>query len=100
MNIAIPMLDFARTGGSRVLSELANTWVKMGHSVTMVVHQSSPMPYFPTRAIVVWLDDAGRQVDASVAGSRPGSGWVALSRLRALYQGLNRYAREQDIVLA
>jgi hypothetical protein len=33
MKILIPILGFGRTGGYRVLSQLATEWCKQGHAV-------------------------------------------------------------------
>ena len=66
--IVVPVLDFARSGGSRVLSRLASEWQDMGHSVTVVTHRDTDAPYFPTKADVEYVDSAGRLTERSRAG--------------------------------
>jgi len=58
--VVIPMLDFARSGGQRVLSRLATEWSLQGLDVTLLTHVSSDAPYFPTQARVVYVGDDGR----------------------------------------
>jgi glycosyltransferase involved in cell wall biosynthesis len=54
MKILIPIVSFTRFGGARVLSELANQWLDMGHQVAFISAQSDLEPYFPTRADIVY----------------------------------------------
>lgn len=56
MKIAIPIFGFAASGGGRVLSELANQWISMGHEVTFISFGDSISPYFPTQANIIWVD--------------------------------------------
>lgn len=62
MRILIPILNFGRGGGNRVLSELANNWVSLGHEVTFLCHLSSGDPYFPTCAKILWFNSHGEIV--------------------------------------
>lgn len=50
MRIAIPIVSFTKSGGARVLSELANAWIRGGHSVCFWVADRDSVPYFPTCA--------------------------------------------------
>jgi glycosyltransferase involved in cell wall biosynthesis len=60
MRIIIPITcSFGPQGGWRVLSELANSWIRNGHSVSFLVHKSSSLPYFPTNANILWFDNNG-----------------------------------------
>lgn len=59
MKILIPLISFGKGGGFRVLSELANHWIKMGHSVEFLVYQSSSEPNFPTDAKIFWYNNKG-----------------------------------------
>jgi glycosyltransferase involved in cell wall biosynthesis len=56
MKILIPVYDFGRQGGYRVLSQLANFWIDLGHEVTFVTLHSSNEPYFPTKAKIIYID--------------------------------------------
>jgi glycosyltransferase involved in cell wall biosynthesis len=100
MKIAIPVLGFGRSGGYRVLSELASAWVKKGHEVTFVCGCPSDIPYFPTMAQILWLDERGEvMANCSPRKDVGGVKYVA-SGLHSLLKGLNRYGRDYDIVLA
>ena len=56
MKIAIPIFGFSASGGGRVLSELANQWILMGHDVTFITFGDTILPYFPTQADIIWVD--------------------------------------------
>lgn len=53
MRIAIPVITFSGSGGGRVLSELANQWVRRQHQVTFIAADAKSTPYFPTEAEVL-----------------------------------------------
>ncbi len=53
MKILIPVYGFGKSGGQRVLSYLANQFIRNGHEVTFVVPESDPIPYYPTKAKIV-----------------------------------------------
>ncbi|GAA3786546.1 glycosyltransferase family 4 protein [Qipengyuania pelagi] len=95
MRILIPVLGFARAGGYRVLSELANAWLRAGHEVSFVAPATSGQPYFPTQASIHWVDEDGRNVD-----SPHGKGETGLGNLRALFAGIRRLHHDFDVVLA
>lgn len=59
MKILIPIFKFGVQGGSRVLSELANHWIKNGHTVEFLAFAKSTMPNFPTEAKILWYDSNG-----------------------------------------
>lgn len=48
-SIVIPILGFTASGGNRVLSKLADSWLAMGIQVEFLVENDST-PYFPTKA--------------------------------------------------
>ena len=60
MNILIPVLSLSKSGGFRVLTKLANTWIEDGHSVTFVVLKSKSKPYYPLNANLIELDYFGK----------------------------------------
>lgn len=76
------MLDFNRSGGNRVLSELATQLVRRGYEVNFVCLMYSASPYFPTEARVVWIDGGGRVVEENQPRRKvyPGQHLVALTR--------------------
>lgn len=99
MKIIIPILGFGRAGGNRVLSELANSWVRAGHQVTFLAPAAGPSPYFPTVANIVWSNASGRLTETAQPSDaeRPGNGW---RNLLSLWRGLRQLKGQYDIVLA
>lgn len=103
-SILIPVLEFGRQGGYRVLSKLANEWIDRGCRVGFVAPCSSDAPYFPTKAEIYWVDNRGRMTD-----HRPGpenarfllakAGRLFL-KLRSLLLGIRDIPGGWDIVLA
>ena len=56
MKIIIPVFDFGREGGYRVLSNLATEWGKE-NEVEFLTFSTSKEPYFPTKANIVRLSN-------------------------------------------
>jgi len=96
MKILIPILNFARAGGCRVLSELANQWVKLGHEVAFLCPDSSDEPYFPTIAKIVWVNDKGAIFDLRTVFPRPSGRY----HLQALFFGLKAIGAQYDLIFA
>lgn len=96
MKIIIPVLGFGRAGGYRVLSNLANEWIKQGHDIDFLCPDSSDEPYFPTEARVVWVDGAGNISTKRAAIEKP-SGWY---HLKSLYRGLKIIGKKYDVIFA
>ncbi len=48
MKIVIPIIEFSKAGGYRVLSMLANSWAEFGHDVELIAMDKSK-PYFPLK---------------------------------------------------
>ena len=96
MKILIPILGFGRAGGNRVLSQLANEWIKQGHIVDFLSPNSSEDPYFPTSAGIIWVDSAGNI--SKIRGDKAkSSGWY---HIKSLYRGLNEIGRKYDVIFA
>lgn len=93
MNILIPILGFDRGGGVRVLTQLANTWVKDGHKCVFLVPEGSQKPYFPVTAEVVHATSRG-VVETSTAQSSK------LPALMLLYKGIREISEKFDVVIA
>jgi glycosyltransferase involved in cell wall biosynthesis len=104
MKIMIPMSYFGKQGGFRVLSNLASTWVEMGHDVTMLVHYSSQQPYFPTKAKIIWIDNQGEETICKTGDLdkkyRKFYGYKFLAILIALIRGIEKHGSDEDIILA
>ena len=98
LNILIPIMSLGRSGGIRVLSELANNWILMGHSVSIVTFYESNAPYFPTNADVIWVDINGNKV----VSNKPDYilSHSANKRIIALYRFLRRNSENFDVVFA
>ena len=98
--IWIPVLDFGRAGGHRVLAELATQWVRAGHEVTFVANARSAAPYFPTEGSVLWIDDSGARLPGTAA-LQPHHGPRRVWRvLRSLHRALELRIQHGDVVLA
>jgi hypothetical protein len=101
VRIAIPITGFGRPGGNRVLSRLADEWIDSGHDVTFVVNARSAAPYFPTRAAIQWVDDAGRGVEGNQSpDAAPGVTAPNAGNIRCLRPALARFAGDSDLILA
>ena len=96
MKILIPILIFARSGGSRVLSELANEWVKSGNDVAFLCPDSSDAPYFPTIARILWVNDKGQIAAERNPLAKPSGRY----HLQSLYAGLKAVGAEYELILA
>ncbi|MBV8328642.1 glycosyltransferase family 4 protein [Chryseobacterium sp.] len=98
MKIIIPLLGgFGKAGGWRVLSQLANYWMKSGAEVVFLAHKSTEKPYFPTAAEIIYYTNDGVLDTVSESGY-PFPKLGALSLRRSLKKALNRM--EADVVLA
>jgi len=98
MKILIPVLQFGKAGGYRVLSNLANEWINMGHQVHFISTISSNKPYFPTIANVYWVDNKGDfKTEEDLVSEDSYRFW---NRWSALCKGMNRLESDYDIVLA
>lgn len=95
MNILIPILGFAPQGGYRVLSELANEWIRMGHTCDFLVPSTSSEPYFPTEANIIRYSRKG--VSTSRDFQRKISG---IDNMLSLFYGLSEVGSKYDIILA
>ena len=97
MNILIPVTDFGKAGGYRVLSKLADEFIKLGHKVDFITTEESAHPYYPTHANILYLDKKG-----NVAKQNNFQKEQSLFRnIIRLYMFLKKIKRGQyDLVLA
>lgn len=102
MKILIPILGFSKSGGKRVLCELANNWIQMGHSVAFLTHDSSIDPYFETCAQIYAYDNKGKLQEVSDNKLYIGSKkeYSVISKLIALTRALSSVRSEYDVILA
>lgn len=99
MRILIPILGFGRHGGQRVLSQLANGWVDLGHDVAFLTPETSAAPYFPTKAEILSTDRNGVVAKRSKLGDS-GRKVTGVDNLRSLCAGLNKIGSLYDVILA
>lgn len=96
MRIFIPVIDFGRGGGYRVLSELATAWA--GDLETIFVSPTGvDPPYYPTAAQVTYVSPAGSPRQEPGSRSRFPALFRAQSALRC---GLQRLVVPGDVVLS
>lgn len=98
MKIIIPIVgSFGKSGGFRVLSQLANYWIKDGHKVAFLSYINATDPYFPTKAEIIYYDNKGDIKEQK--DNNQSKAFLGFFQLRnALKKALNRL--EADIVLA
>lgn len=94
MKILIPILGFAKQGGYRVLSELANRWIKMGHECTFLIPATSENPYFPTNAKIIRSNWKG------IVKSRSHKSANGFNNLSSLFGGIREIGPKYDVILA
>lgn len=95
MKILIPILHFSKSGGMRVLTEIANYLIKRNYQVYFVTHVSSDKPYFPTNAKVIYVNSKGINNKDEKTNLRLG-----LLRTVSLYNFLKKYGETFDFVIA
>ena len=95
MRILILILGFDSQGGYRVLSELANAWIRLGHECTFLVPATSAEPYFPTTAKIVRSDRKGQFCEERSGGKSTGA-----DNIISLFAGLRKIGQDYDVILA
>lgn len=98
LRILIPMLSFGRAGGIRVLSQLSNKWIELGHTVCIVSHFESEDIYYPTKANIIWINDQGEEVDINRAQVNTKN--IGLKKMYGIYNYLRKESSKYDVVLA
>lgn len=98
MKILIPVLEFGKAGGYRVLSNLANEWIKMGNQVDFLVPIASSKPYFPTKGNIYWVNKNGDFFDDD--SLLPVKTYKFWTRWRSLSNGMKNLSNDYDIILA
>ena len=99
MKIVIPLLEFGKGGGHRVLIKLANEWVKLGHEVTYITFEYSALPNFPYKAQIIWIDFFGKRVASNKINCKRIPYQYFYTRY-SLLKAINKYAKDADILLA
>ncbi|MDB5014028.1 MAG: hypothetical protein JWQ25_2230 [Daejeonella sp.] len=98
MKILIPVLSLGKSGGFRVMSELANSWINSGHEVSFLIPISTNNSvYFPTKANIIWVNNKGETMVESAISQE---NYSLYNCWKALYLAINSLAFQVDIVLA
>lgn len=97
MRIIIPVIDFGRSGGYRVLSRLASEWSR-STDVQFIAPAFANEPYYPTDAPTTHVDRLGRDAPRR---TRNLAGLSRISQAQlALALGLRRHVKAMDVVLS
>ncbi len=98
MRILIPVLGFSRAGGYRVLSKLADELILLGNNVSFLCPDRSDLPYFPTKANILWIDKKGKTTSGrDDSGKKENAFSIQQKLVKALKSDL---ADTFDIILA
>jgi glycosyltransferase involved in cell wall biosynthesis len=100
MKLLIPVATFEVGGGFRVLSELANHWIQLGHEVTFLIDARSGPPCYPTTALIERFDPRGAEVHASAPRGAFGESGNTRSVYFGMVKALNRVGAHYDVILA
>lgn len=99
MKILIPVLNFGKSGGYRVLSKIADELGNLGHTVDFMSPEISLLPYYPTFAAIKWIDSDGRIINREKKD--PVINESGISIFRILTKGLKKISRDQyDVIIA
>ena len=101
LSIVIPVNGFGKAGGYRVLSKLANEFMRKGHNVTVLSYYKTAAPYFPIDCEIKYVNESGNEVSRKDTTDRwhvPGVG-VIKGHL-ALLNGLNKLSFDYSAVIA
>ena len=104
LSVLIPVLEFGRGGGYRVLSKLADEWIERGAKVAFLAPAGSGLPYYPTKASIYWIGTRESDSEYSARDHR----WIRAYRqarkfwrlLRDLSRGIDSVPGSWDVVLA
>ncbi len=107
MRILLPIINFGRSGGYRVLSELGNNLIKKGHEVIFISSSVNGFiqPYFPTNSKIVFVDTNGNIIDNTkdhkdAIYDNKASVLTRFRQLNSLRKALNKFSTHEDIIIA
>jgi glycosyltransferase involved in cell wall biosynthesis len=95
MKILIPVLSLGKSGGIKVLTNLANYWTAMGIQVTILVTDQLNTPYYPVKCHLKYINGKGEVLDKNF-----GKKTSSFSKLYAMYIYLKKNSHNYDVVLA
>ena len=93
MKILIPIISFGKSGGIKVLSNLANYWTEAGHEVTFVSASNTVDPYYPLICKVIYINAKG---EVRVGNER----YNIFQKLLGLSKYINKVSLKFDAVIA
>ena len=108
MKIHIPIISFGRSGGFRVLSQLANYWLNAEHEVIFICLSQNGLiskPYYPTNASIVYINNRGNPIKEpkgveSFNFDQRSPGIRRIKQLNALRKAINKLTNKNDVILA
>ena len=99
MKILIPVINFGKSGGYRVLSKFADELVQLGHNVAFISPETSAQPYYPTNAKILWIDKKGNISENS--DNKPILKESGFSIFLNLTKGLRKLPKDSyDVIIA
>ena len=96
-SVLIPVLEFTRSGGNRVLSRLASEWKKRGVQVEFLVEWTDSKPYFPTTAGLSFCGSGRKGLDIGLSLLRR---LHILLRILNLARGIRSKKPASDLIFA
>lgn len=95
MKILIPILALGKSGGIKVLTNLANNWNKMGIETTILVMNHTVEPYYKINCDVYYLNNNGEKSRLSTNERIP-----VYRQIKSLYIYLKENSYKYDYVIA
>lgn len=87
MKILIPLISFGKSGGIKVISNLANSWINQGHTVTIVT-TTQDSPYYRVSARIVWVNSKGSKKNS------------VLKKIYLIFDYIRKESLNYDVVIA
>lgn len=103
LRIIIPIWNFTKAGGIKVLSRLANEFENAGHEVIVICYCETDEPYYSLNCEIQYVDDKGNAVARRDSMQTNNFVWRRMKLLmipNALKRAINRLASDHCIVLA
>lgn len=103
ISILIPIWGFAKSGGIKVVSNLANRWTDMGIDVKVVCFYKSIEPYYPLKCEVEYVDYKGRPTERENPSDNASTVQYLVElykTYRALKRAIDRNAKQFTVSIA
>lgn len=103
LKIVFPIWNFSKSGGMRVISQLANHMQYMGCEVLMICYYKTILPYYPIECKIIYINDKGRIASPSER-IEPNNVFEVINdnykKVRALRIATDMYAKDFDVAIA